>query len=149
MSFVCKYVALYVPDLRAAEDFYREVFSLDLLFRESRGPDGTWRTLRPELSWEDAAEQGIEVGMVALRRAEVVLALFPGAPAPGTVYELCIGVGPEEVGEVRSRIERTTTILEAEARLLRFQDPFGFRWAVQPADARFRSSGESAGRWLP
>jgi catechol 2,3-dioxygenase-like lactoylglutathione lyase family enzyme len=35
VTFVCKYVALYVPDLRAAEGFYRSAFGVELLFRES------------------------------------------------------------------------------------------------------------------
>lgn len=148
MTFACKYVALHVPDLRAAEDFYREVFDLEPLFRESEDANGVWHTL-PELDWDDACERGIDLGMVALRRDELVLALFRGAPAPGTVYELCLGVAPEELDDIRSRVERTATVLETAASWLRFQDPFGFRWALQPAAASFRSSGEISGRWIP
>ncbi|HLF68024.1 MAG TPA: VOC family protein [Gaiellaceae bacterium] len=149
MPFVCKYVALFVPDLREAEGFYRRVLPMDLLFRESEQEDGTWRTLRPDLDWEDIEARGIEVGMVALGRDAFVLAVFCGTPAPGTVFELCVGVAPDEVDAVRARLGEAGTVLETSPGLFRFQDPFGFRWAVQPADAPFRSSGEIAGRWIP
>ena len=58
MTFVCKYVALYVPDLRAAESFYHEAFAMDLLFRESEREDGTWHTLRANLDWDDFDAHG-------------------------------------------------------------------------------------------
>ena len=149
MTFVCKYVALYVPDLRAAEAFYREAFAMDLLFRESEREDGTWHTLRADLDWDDADARGVEMDMVALRRDALVLALFHGTPAPGTLVEISIGVTSEKADAIRARLGAEATVLESASELLRFQDPFGFRWVVQPHDAVFRSSGEIAGRWIP
>ena len=149
MTFVCKYVALHVPDLRAAEGFYREAFAMDLLFRESEHEDGTWHTLRADLDWDDADARGIDVDMVALRRDTLVLALFHGTPAPGTLFEICVGVTLDEADAIRARLVDEATVLESAAGWLRFRDPFGFRWAVQPHDAAFRSSGDIAGRWIP
>jgi catechol 2,3-dioxygenase-like lactoylglutathione lyase family enzyme len=80
LPFTYKYVALFVPRLRAAEAFYRSVFDLELLFRESEQGDGSWKTLRAGLDWDDAEARGIEVRMVALRRDELVLALSRGKP---------------------------------------------------------------------
>lgn len=148
MPFTYKYVALFVPRLRAAEDFYRSVFDLELLFRESEQGDGSWKTLRAGLDWDDAEARGIEVGMVALRRDELVLALSRGKPAPGSVYELCVGLPVDEIATVRSRLPEGATPIELRPDFLRFVDPFGFRWAVQRDDAAFRSSGEIAGRWI-
>jgi hypothetical protein len=37
MTFVCKHVALYVPDLRSAEAFYREALARAPLAREPPG----------------------------------------------------------------------------------------------------------------
>ena len=148
MSFALKYVALYVPDLRAAEDFYRAVFAMTRLFRESARDDGTWCTIRPEVDWDDAESAGITIDMVALRREAFVLALFRGEPQPGTVFELCVALPADEIGAVHARLPRAATVIESQPNNLRFEDPFGFRWAVQQDDAEFRSSGEIAGRWV-
>ncbi len=79
--------------------------------------------------------------MVALRRDAVALALFHGTPAPGTLFEISIGVTPKEADAIRARLGAEATVLESTPEWLRFEDPFGFRWAVQPHDAVFRSSG--------
>ena len=148
MAFALKYVALHVPDLRAAEGFYVTVFAMTPLFRESARDDGTWCTIRPEIDWDEADAAGITVDMVALRRDAFVLALFRGEPQPGTVYELCVGLPPDEVGAVRARLPRAAAVIESQPGSFRFEDPFGFRWAVQPGDAEFRSSGQIAGSWI-
>jgi catechol 2,3-dioxygenase-like lactoylglutathione lyase family enzyme len=148
MAFALKYVALHVPDLRAAEDSYATVFAMTPLFRESAQDDGTWCTIRPEVDWDGAAAAGITVDMVALRRDTFVLALFRGEPQPGTVFELCVGLPPDEVGAVRARLPRAAAVIESQSDDFRFEDPFGFRWAVQHDDAAFRSSGQIAERWI-
>ena len=147
MGFACRYVALFVPELEAAEVFYRDVFAMELLFREHEGAGG-WSTLRPELDWADARERGVGIDMVALGRDDFVLALFLGDPAPGTVYEVCVEVPAEDVQHVRDRLPAEATVTEAEPRSIRFVDAFGFQWAVRAPDLRFRSSGEVAGRWI-
>jgi catechol 2,3-dioxygenase-like lactoylglutathione lyase family enzyme len=90
---ICKHIALFVPDLRAAEDFYGRVFGMDLLFRES-DVDGeeSWYALPPDKGWQDAERAGIDLAMVALKRDAFVLALFRGAPKPGTLGEICFGL---------------------------------------------------------
>jgi catechol 2,3-dioxygenase-like lactoylglutathione lyase family enzyme len=148
VPFTLKYVALHVSDLRAAEDYYAKVFAMTLLFRESRQDAETWRTLRPEFDWNDAEAVGISIDMVSLRRDAFVLALFRGTPAPGTVFEFCVGLELDEIDAVRSRLPQATNVIERQPDSFRFEDPFGFRWAVQRSDAVFRSSGEIAGRWL-
>jgi catechol 2,3-dioxygenase-like lactoylglutathione lyase family enzyme len=148
VTFVCKYVALHVPDLRAAETFYRDAFAMDPLFRESEREDGTWHTLRANLDWDEVDAHGLAVHMVALGRDAFVLALFHGAPARGTVFELCVGLPPDEIGAVRARLPEGATLIESGPDHLRFEDPFGFRWVVQPYAATFSSSGEIAGRWI-
>jgi catechol 2,3-dioxygenase-like lactoylglutathione lyase family enzyme len=145
--FTCRYLALYVSELEAAESFYRDVFGLELLFREHEG-DGSWATLRPELDWAEARERGLGIDMVALRRDGFVLALFRGDPAPDTVYEICVEVPAEEVQRVRERLPAEATVTDDEPHSMRFVDAFGFRWAVHAPHLPFRSSGETAGRWI-
>jgi len=146
-TVICKYIALFVADLRAAEDAYRRVFGMDLLFREGRRAAQDWATLPLDKSWEDADAAGIELGMVALRRDNFVLALFEGTPQPGTVHEICLGMEADEIDAVRARL-RNVTPVRHERGFLQFDDSFGFRWTLQEVDVAFRSSGEIAGRWL-
>jgi catechol 2,3-dioxygenase-like lactoylglutathione lyase family enzyme len=148
-AVICKYIALFVPDLRATEDFYRRIFGKELLFRESDvdGDDG-WYTLPPEKGWEDAEMAGIEFAMVALKRDGFVLALFRGAPQHGTVCEICFGLAADEIETVRPRLRDEPISSEHRERWIRFDDPFGFRWTLQEPHVPFRSSGEIAERWL-
>jgi len=142
-----KYVALYVPDLERAESLYSRAFAMELLFRESER-EGEWWTLRAETGWGDVRAAGVEVHMVALRRDDLVLALFAGAPARGSVHEICLGLEADEVDGLGSNLDEAVTILERSPGFVRFEDPFGFRWVVQDPGASFRSSGAIAGRWL-
>ena len=145
----CKHIALFVPDLRAAEAFYGRVLGMDLLFRES-DVDGeeSWYALPPGKGWEDAERAGIELAMVALKRDEFVLALFRGAPKPGTVSEICFGLAADEIETVRASLQEEAITPEHGKHWLRFDDPFGFRWTVQEPHIVFKSSGEIAERWL-
>jgi catechol 2,3-dioxygenase-like lactoylglutathione lyase family enzyme len=142
---ICKHIALFVPDLRAAEGYYRALFGMELLFREARTADG-WGTLPLDKDWEDAERAGVELAMVALKRANFVLALFRGSPQPGTVLEICFGLPPEEIAAVMSRLPPDAEVVSyAEGK---FDDRFGYRWTLDEPDADFRSIGEAAGQWL-
>lgn len=148
-AVICKHIALFVPDLRAAEEFYRRIFGMDLLFRESEvGGEESWYTLPPEKGWEDAEMAGIELAMVALKRDEFILALFRGAPQHGTVCEICFGLAADEIEMVQARLRDEPISSEHRERWLRFDDPFGFRWTLQEPHVAFKSSGEIAERWL-
>ncbi len=147
MPLVCKYIALHVRDLHAAEDFYRRAFGPDVLFRESER-DGEWWTLPADKGWDHALAEGLELDMVALRRDDLVLALFRGAPERGAVYEVGIGLAADEIDHLRERQPEGLDILEHGERFLRFEDPFWFRWVLQQERADFSSSGQIAGRWL-
>jgi catechol 2,3-dioxygenase-like lactoylglutathione lyase family enzyme len=148
VSFSCRYLAIYISDLEAAEAFYTSVFDLGLLFRESRRDDESWHTLRDDLGWDEIDRRGIHVDMVALERDEFVLALFEGSPREGTLYEICITVEAAEVEATRARLPGHVAVEESTPGWLRFVDPFGFRWAVRDRDLSFRSSGEIADEWV-
>lgn len=83
------HIALFVPDLRKAENFYKYVFGMQLLMREAVLDDHKWYTLPKDKGWDDAVAAGIELGMTALRRDAFNLALFQGKPVPeDTVREI-------------------------------------------------------------
>ena len=49
--------------------------------------------------------------MVALKRDEFVLALFRGAPKPGTVSEICFALAADEIETVRASLQEKRSLL--------------------------------------
>ena len=146
-----KHVALHVPDLEQAEGFYRRVFALEVVTREAQtsgnlADDVAWAQLPHAASWEEARLAGVEVQMVGLRRGDLLLALFPGDPRPGTVLLIGIVATVEEIAGVRSRLPDDTPRELDQDDALTFLDPFGFRW--QLCGPGFQGPGDAHGRWL-
>lgn len=143
------HIALFVPDLPAAERFFRHVFGLQLLMREAEQGDGLWYTLPPDKDWPDAVAAGVEIGMIALKRDAFILALFQGDPAPAqTILEIGLIVPPAAIAAVADRLPETVARVPHQRGDLMFRDPFGYLWHLWPAGKPFRSNGQSAGRWL-
>ena len=146
-----KHVALHVPDLQRAEEYYRQVFGLDVVTREavagaSPAEDGPWAQLPHMATWEDAKRADIEIRMVGLRGGDLLLALFPGDPRPGTVFLIAIVASVEEIATVRGRLPDDTAVEADQGDALTFLDPFGFRW--QLCGPGFMGPGDARGRWL-
>jgi hypothetical protein len=144
-------VALLVgPDLRGAEAYYANLFELDVVLREgpleSGGPDaGLWGQLPPEKSWDDAAAAGVEIGMVALQRDDVILALFAVPPTGVGVYAFGLVMDEPGIERVADRLEGET-IESHENGWLAFVDRMGVRWQLS-SSAPFRGAGAD-GSWL-
>ncbi len=135
-----------VSDLRAAEDFYRETFAMEVLGRESRGADGMTYALRPDKGWDDAKAAGVDLQFVALRRGDVVLALMAGDTQPGQVFAMGLVMEATEIADVRSRLG-DDGVLADEPEFLEFYDPFGIRWQIS-TNRDFLHAGQIANRWL-
>jgi catechol 2,3-dioxygenase-like lactoylglutathione lyase family enzyme len=144
-----RHIALFVPDLPAAEEFYRGIFDSQLLMRESEMDDGLWYSLPLDKGWLDAEEAGIQIDMIALKRGEFVLALFRGQPDPkATVLEIGVSMPPADITALRDRLPESVELLPHEHGDLMVRDPFGYVWHFWPAGTPFTSNGESSGRWL-
>lgn len=146
-----KHVALHVPDLKRAEEYYRHVFDLDVVTREAlssgnHADDKAWAQLPHTATWEDARLAGLEIQMVGLRHGDLLLALFPGHPQPGTVFLIAVMATVEEIAQVRARLPDDTAIEVDQDVALTFLDPFGFRW--QLCGPSFTGPGDRHGRWL-
>ncbi len=138
------HVALYADDLRAAERFYARVFAAEVLFREAVDANGVWHTLPLDSGWDDAARAGVELGMVALRRDEIVFPVFARRTAPRIIG---LEVAGEEIAGMRGRLPDEAEVVAANERQLVFADPFGVEWQIRTRGG-FHSSGEMHGRWL-
>lgn len=141
-----RHVALMVPDLRAAEAYYCEVFDMDVLGRETWGDDGQTYALRPEKGWDDAEAAGVDLRFVSLRRDNVVLALMAGDAQPGQVFALGLVMEATAIAEVRARLDDEGVLAGGEG-FLEFFDPFGIRWQIT-TNREFLHAGQIAGRWL-
>jgi catechol 2,3-dioxygenase-like lactoylglutathione lyase family enzyme len=140
------HIALHVRDLSTAERFYSTTFGMDVITRETLTGDAGWQQLPPHLGWSDAGQRGVTVHMVALRRDDMILALFAGSPSPGVLYLVGLRASPAEIAEVRSRLTDATRVEGDQEDALTFVDPFDIRWQLTASD--FRGSGERSGAWI-
>jgi len=143
-----RFIALFVPDLRAAEQYYQTLFDMELIGREALHEDGLWYTLPFDKGWDDAEAAGIKLDMLAVRKGEFVLALFPGDACVGQVYKLGITMPPGEIARIRGRLPKDTEVIEDEPHHLEFRDPYRITWEVSAPGTEFRTSGDFANRWL-
>jgi catechol 2,3-dioxygenase-like lactoylglutathione lyase family enzyme len=148
MNISVRHIALFVPDLRSAESYYRSIFDMALVGREAELPDGLWYTLPFDKGWYEAVAAGIELGMLALRKDEFGLALFRGDAPPGQVYVIGLRMPTEEIAKVRARLPDDTQVLEDEPDYLEFRDPYQITWQIMLPESKFSTAGEFANRWL-
>lgn len=149
MNSSFRHVALVVPDLRAAEEYYQSVFNMELIGREAELDGGLWYTLPFDKGWDEAQAAGIELGMLALRKDQFVLALFKGDAPSGQVAVIGLKMPMEEIVRVRDRLPRDAQVSDrAPTNYLEFRDPYQIVWQISLPESEFRTSGHSANRWL-
>ena len=147
METFVRHIALFVPDLQQAEEFYRDLFEMDLIGREAEKEDGLWYTLPFDKGWEDARASRVELGMTALRRGNFVLALIRGTNPPGQVYAIGLAAPREEIRAIYKRLPTHLKIEVFQPDSLQFVDPYHITWQIDVGPA-FRTAGDFAGRWL-
>ena len=143
-----RHIALVVPDLRTAEHYYQSVFDMELIGREAELSDGLWYTLPFDKGWDEAEAAGIELGMLALRKDEFVLALFRGVARPGQVYVIGLKMPIDEIAKVRARLPEDTQVSEDAPDYLEFRDPYQITWQIMLPGSKFSTAGDFANRWL-
>lgn len=148
MNSSLRHIALFVPDLRAAEHYYRSIFDMELVGRESELADGEWYTLPFDMGWDEAEAAGIEVGMVFLRKDEFGLGLFRGDGSPGQIYLIGLKMPLEEIAKVRARLPEDTQISKDRPASLEFIDAYLITWQIVLPESDFRTPGDFANRWL-
>jgi len=148
MNGSVRHIALVVPDLQVAEAYYRSLFGMQLIGREAQLEDGFWYTLPFDKGWDDARAAGIELGMVALRKGEIVLALFAGDAPQGQVFAIGLCLSAEEIAGIRSRLSPDAEVGADASDNLEFRDPYQIIWQISVPGNEFRTAGDFAGRWL-
>jgi catechol 2,3-dioxygenase-like lactoylglutathione lyase family enzyme len=148
MTGTLRHIAVFVPDLRQAEAYYQSLFDLELIGREAELDDGLWYTLPFDKGWDVARAAGIELDMLALRKGEIVLALFSGDAPQGQVYAIGISLPAAEIARIRSRLPADAALQMDEPGSLGFRDPYQIIWQISVPGTAFRTTGENTGRWL-
>src|SRR6266508_5279971 len=104
MNSSVRHIALFVPDLRSAERYYRSIFDMELVGRETELAERQWYTLPFDKGWGEAEAAGIELGMVFLRKGDFGLGLFRGIGPAGQIYLIGLKMPIEEIAKVRARL---------------------------------------------
>jgi catechol 2,3-dioxygenase-like lactoylglutathione lyase family enzyme len=148
------HIALRVERLREAEEFYSELFALEVAFREAETPEG-WQTLPTRAAWEDAQAAGVELNLVMLYCDGFRLAL-EGVDRVSPLGQLShVGVYADEsdLERLHARAEGAGCRIVAfdRARSLVIDDLFGVRWELNTFaydDPPSLSTGARTGLWL-
>jgi catechol 2,3-dioxygenase-like lactoylglutathione lyase family enzyme len=148
MTSSVRHIALVVPNLREAEEYYQSIFQMELIGRETDLGDGQWYTLPVGKGWEDAEAAGIELKMLALRKGDVVLALFSGPHPSGQVFAIGLAMPQAQVAEVRNQLPPDAEVIVDQKEQFNFRDRYGIIWQLVPPGDQFLMNGDSAGRWI-
>jgi len=148
MNSSLRHIALFVPDLRAAESYYQSIFDMELIRREAELADGLWYTLPLDKGWDETDAAGIKLDMLGLRKDEFALALFRGDAPAGQVNVIGLRMPMEEIARVRARLPGNTQVLEDEPDYLEFRDPYLITWQIMFPGSKFSTAGVFANRWL-
>ena len=148
MKGFIRHIALVVPDLRQAESYYQELLDMEILGRETDLDDGLWYTVPRSKSWQEIDSAGIEIKMLALRKGEAVLALFPGPDRTGQVFAIGLTMPKADLAGVRARLSSETKILMDLPTRLHFYDRYGIMWQLELPGEEFLMHGDAHGRWL-
>lgn len=148
------HVAMRVRDteLREAETFYRELFDMDVAFRETMTENG-WATLPDEDGWDFAERHQMRVGLVMLCRGGFAIDLEarPVPDAGGRFSHTGIEVSDEELERLRDKASKINcTVTHNSKPILVFDDPYGMRWeftTLKYAEPKGLSAGSREGRW--
>jgi catechol 2,3-dioxygenase-like lactoylglutathione lyase family enzyme len=139
------HVALHVTDLRDAEEYYRELFRLEVAFREAPTDEG-WATLPEGASWDDSPAE-LQLTMLFRDGFRLALERADDVAPQGQLSHVGIQVDAEELDALRDQIDAVVD----NDRALVFDDRFGVRWELNTFpydDPRSLSTGERSGRWL-
>lgn len=148
MEGYLRHIALFVPDLQVAEEYYQSLFNMDLIGREAELEDGLWYTLPFDKGWNEAHAAGVELDMVALRKDKIVLALISGDAPQGQVFAIGISLPQDEISRIRSRLPADAKTEADLPDYLEFRDSYQILWQVSVPGDEFQTAGKIAGRWL-
>lgn len=137
------HLVLRVPNLGDAERFYRELFDLDVLFREGQ-LGNEYGALPDSFDWSDAPEKGVEPGMSFLGRDAFALALVESESEAGEDAEwregdteiegrldhVALALDPADCDAICDRADELDCEYEAKGNAVFVTDRYGVEWEL-------------------
>jgi len=125
------HAVLNVPELPAAEGYYRELFDMAVLFREGTA-EGAYGRLPDGIDWDTAVAHGVSPGMSFLKRGAFVLALAddPEAGEPSRFDHISLEISMDELGTVASRAASMGCGVDERERTVIVTDEYGIEWEL-------------------
>lgn len=125
------HAVLNVPGLPEAETYYRELFDMDVLFREGTA-DGAYGKLPDGIDWETATAHGVDPGMSFLQRGDFVVALAddPEAGEPTRFDHISLQIDMTDLGTVASRAASMGCGVDERERTAIITDQYGIEWEL-------------------
>jgi len=133
-----EYALIPVLEMAAAEQFYSEIFGLQLVQRIRRDAAGGWEELGRSYAHDRAARDNTEADIVFLMNGALGLALQRVGRAARLDYAriastVGITVDPRSAARIKAMVlMRGYTLLGSAGDVFEFRDPFGIAWNVQP-----------------
>lgn len=147
------HIALRVSNLHEAENYYAQLFELDVAWREAETSAG-WFTLPDDKTWDDAKAAGIALDLVFLWRDGFSLALEQAhvLNADGALSHIGLLVDQSMFDVLRDRVPKLQCAIHScNTVTMVFDDRYGVRWepTIQPYEnPKAQSSGARSSRWL-
>jgi catechol 2,3-dioxygenase-like lactoylglutathione lyase family enzyme len=139
------HVALRVTDVRDAEEYYRDLFGLEVAFREAPTEAG-WATLPDGADWEESPAE-LQLTMLFRDGFRLALERADHVAPKGQLSHIGLQVDAEELDALRRHVGAVVD----NDRALVFDDRFGVRWELNTFaydEPRALSTGARTGRWL-
>ncbi|WP_336361775.1 VOC family protein [Haladaptatus sp. ZSTT2] len=136
------HLVLLVDDVPGGESYYKELFDLELLFREA-ALDGEPGTVPDDLSWDEALREGVTPYMSFLGRDEFYLAVAGASDQQGTgrLDHIALAVDEEAFDAITERANTLGCNVEENAPHHRiFLDRYDVEWEL---NAKPRPPGQA------
>lgn len=138
------HAVLNVPALPEAEAYYRDLFDMEVLFREGTA-GGSYGRVPDGLSWEVAMAHGVSPGMSFLKRDRFVVALAddPEAGEPTRFDHISLEIDMADLGPVASQAASMGCGVDERERTAIITDRYGVEWELTtrgfPPDSPFEA----------
>lgn len=136
------HVVLLVDDVPDGESYYRELFNIDVLFREAALDDEPG-TVPEDVTWEEALERGVRPYMSFLGRDEFYMAVASadGQRGTGRLDHIALAVDDDAFDEIPERADSLDCHVDQNAPHHRtFIDRYDVEWEL---NAKPRPPGQA------
>jgi catechol 2,3-dioxygenase-like lactoylglutathione lyase family enzyme len=129
------YLAVNVMELRRAEQFYTDLFEMEVVARTRSEPDGSYRLLSPDYSPDEAVLRGEEADDSFLRNGPLTIALHRVGAGARLERSLLDRVSIRVDGQTFNRLRgiimmRQYEMLGGGTTYFSFRDPYGVPWEI-------------------